>query len=73
MLRAQSSVAVAETLSCSGIPITPAVVTAAVTAEALMQPGAVLTFSVGVLNITCQNGLLGDRQVGEKELTPWGL
>lgn len=62
MLGAQASIAAAaETQSCSGIPITPAFVTAAMTAEALMQPGAVLPLSVGVLSITCcRNGLLGD-------------
>lgn len=38
-----------------------------------MHPNAVLTLSVGVLNITCQNGLSNDWQVGEKELAPRGL
>lgn len=51
----------------------PVVVTAAASVEVIMHPNAVLTLSVGVLNITCQNGLSNDWQVGEKELAPWGL
>lgn len=70
--RARASIpGVRGTQSCLGIPIIPIVI--AVTVGVIVQPDAVLLPSVGILNITRQNGLLGDWQVKKKDLAPMGL